>query len=1464
MTENDSATQTRLVRQAPWNGPPLLLAAEGVRVLIAGTGAHRLSSSLPQAPAVPATLTDLGQCLVERAGLNPANLTVLLDPATPANLGEALAKAAQEATSALLFYYVGHGVFSPDNELHLATRATVNLAQGVPGYQALPYAVVRDILATSRAERSVVVLDCCFRGSGRPAPESAPDPTWRGAYLLTSSSRDENAWALPGVRHTALSGALLRLLNEGEQGGPASFTLDHVYERLARSLPGSGFPRPRRTAAGFGEPPALAVNPAHTPPSALPGPPVRPVAVTAGPYQGLAAYGPEQSALFFGREDLTRWLTMRARQAFGPGDPLIVTGSPGCGKSSVLRAGVLPALRKEMAGEYVVLVPGADPLTALARELARLGRLDPVRLRAIIESDSGGVRRALPDVPGRLLVLVDQFEELFTACESEQVRRRFVAALVELAKSAAVVIAVRADYFGRCAAYPGLLESMRRPEIVVPMSESGLRSAIEEPAARSGLSLEAGLTDLILADVRAGEEALERSGGVLPLLSQALLATWQRRMDDDVLAVADYQAAGGVARALAMSAEESLRRLGAESEQIAQELLTGLVRVDERGEASRRRVPLAELLPATPSIARQVLGEFVRARLVTVADDVAELTHEALITAWPRLASWIGADRAGLLVRRRLTEDAEAWQQQGQPSSYLYADARLAAAQTAVGKATGDQATAGQSAGRAGTSTEREFLRASARRQRRRSLIARGAIAALTVLFLVAAAGGVVALLQSRAAGQRATEAAAQRDQALSRQIAAAANSAPDTSLGAQLALSAYRLSATPEARGALLGSLTRPIGARMLGHTAPVESVAYRSDGRVVASASADATARLWNVADPLRPKALGVAKGHTKALTAATFNATGKVLATGSADETARLWNVSDTAKPKSLATLKGHTDRVTSVAFSPKGDLVATASADKSVRLWNAIDPAKPKQVSVVQQSTALTKVAFSPDGRIIAITSTGGTLTLLDVLAPAQPSSLAVLTSQEGALRSVAFAPNGRYLATAAATGAVQLWDITAAKLAGTARGHQAQADDVVFSPDGDFLASASADATVGLWDVEDPRDARLTATLTGFPDGVTGVAFSPNGQNLATSAADGTARLWNVANPARVAPRARLTGHTARVNGLAITKNGRTLATASDDKTVKLWDLTDPAVTTPLSTLSGHTGLVLAASFSPDGRRLATASLDGTVRLWDLAEPATPKLLGTLTGHTGGVRSVVYSPDGRMVATTGRDGKAALWNVAAPAAPKRVSALDGVDERIGPVAFSPDGRVLATGSGSASVRLWDVSKTAKPRRLADFTAHAGGVLDLRFSKDGKTLATAATDGTARLWDVAKPERPQRLAVLQGHASDVTGVAFNADGTTLATGSQDTTIRIWNVSDRAKPVLWAVLAGQSPVGDLEFSADGSVLAGTSGLAAQLWGVNVEQASANVCEASGTAITQAEWAQYVPGRPYKAPCP
>ncbi|MFF4617062.1 WD40 repeat domain-containing protein [Nonomuraea jabiensis] len=591
----------------------------------------------------------------------------------------------------------------------------------------------------------------------------------------------------------------------------------------------------------------------------------------------------------------------------------------------------------------VVLAPGADPSAELARRLAPGGR--------------------------RLLLVVDQFEEVFTACADERARRRFVEELVGLSRSAAVVASVRADFFGHCASYPELLEAMQRPAIVGPMTVTQLRAAIEGPAARAGLSLEPGLTDLLLEDVGAGD--VEHSGGVLPLLSHALLATWQRRTDR-TLTMAGYRASGGIARALATSAEETLRRLGADVEPIARALLVRLVHLDEQTDDTRKRVALADLAPA--GVPRRVLDEFVRTRLLTVNEDEAEIAHEALIRAWPRLRNWIETNRVDLLVRQRLAEDAETWQRQGRDPAYLYADSRLAAAQAVARGARPGPGTGGESGWSGGlTATERDFLDAALRRRRRRTWVVRQVIAALAVLLLAAVTTGVLALRQTG-------EVTRQRDQGVSMQIAGFANGAADASLGAQLSLVSYRVADTPEARGALLGTLAHPVGARLIGHRGPVEWVSYRPDGRMIATASSDATARLWNVSDIARPKAVSELKGHTASLVRAVFSPDGRVLATASVDRTARLWDVSDPARPRALATLKGHTKKVSSVAFSPKGGVLATVSYDGTTRLWNIADRARPATWAVLAGPDWVNGVAFTPDGNVLASASGSGTAQL----------------------------------------------------------------------------------------------------------------------------------------------------------------------------------------------------------------------------------------------------------------------------------------------------------------------------------------------------------------------------------------------------------------------------------------------------------------------------------------------------
>ncbi|MEO3783727.1 AAA family ATPase [Actinocorallia sp. B10E7] len=1203
------------------------------------------------------------------------------------------------------------------------------------------------------------------------------------------------------------------------------------------------------------------------------------------PYPGLTAFGREQAHWFFGRDELVADLIDDLGRRLRTGGLQMVIGPSGAGKSSVLRAGLLPGLEQGLLPgsarwPQVVFTPAAAPLRALADRLAPLlaepTDASPSQVADLLAADPPRcvemLDRVLATADGtdaeRLLVIVvDQFEELFTLCPDDAQRRAFIDLLIRLAEAptgafarrsplALVVIGIRADFYAACTDYPQLRPALQDPLVVTGMSQEQLREAIVYPAQAVGLDIEEGLTEILLRDLgtasATGEgKAAGYEAGRLPLLAYALQRSWQQR-HGSTLTVQGYQSTGGIERAIATTAERVFTGLDDAEKDMARLLFLRLVTIGDGTEDTRRRLSRVEMLESGVDrrTAMAVIDAFTRERLLTQQQDTIEITHEALIRGWPRLRSWIEADRSSLLVRQQLAEDAAAWRHHGEDDAYLYADSRLAAAQSLE---SGPQKAAL-------TPTERGFLAASVRRSRRRARRAHQVIATLTALFLVAAVTGVFALLQNKKVTQ-------QRNEALSRQAAEAATRVDDSSLAAQLSLSAYRIAPTPEARGALLANLTHPVGARLLGHSGALDWITYRSDGRALATVASDTTARLWDVSDPARPRSAGVARGHTASVVSAAFSPDGRLLATSAVDTTARLWDVSDLSRPRELATLRGHTSDVKSVVFSPDGNTLATASHDRTVRLWDISDVRAPQQVGIVRHDDGLPKVAFSPDGRMIAIASYNGVARLVNLSDPRNPKNVATLKGHQDGVISVAFAPNGRLLATASADATLRLWEVshpTRARYLGTARGHEDFIYDVAFSPNGRTLASASTDRTARLWDIADPARPRQLTTLTGFTNTVTGVAFSPNARVLATSSADGTARMWNISDPARVSVRANLAGHTDAVLDTAISHHGSLLATASSDRTVKLWDLSDPARAKALSTMKGHSDSVRGVVFGPDDRIVVTVSGDQTGRLWDVSTPTRPVPLAQLKGHINIVHSAAFSPGGRVVVTTGRDGATLVWDVSQPRRPKRLSMLGVPDNWANAAAFSPDGRIVAVGSGASTVALWDVSDPARPTPPAVLKGHTNSVSDVRFSPDGALLATSANDGTAQLWDVSHPSHTKRISILRGHSDSVDGVAFSPDGRTLATGSADSTVRIWKISNPAQPELWATLISPEWVSDTEFSPDGKVLGSASGDAtAQLWSMDVETAKKYVCSASGMAITRTEWSQYIPDLPYDPPC-
>jgi len=1164
------------------------------------------------------------------------------------------------------------------------------------------------------------------------------------------------------------------------------------------------------------------------------------------PYPGLAAFQPGDAARFHGREALTEDLVSLVRERRFAA----VFGASGSGKSSLIRAGLIARLRAER--RVVLLTPGAHPLDECAARIATLAGGSAATLRRELDENPRALHMTVLQAltgDAELLLVVDQFEEVFTLCADADERAGFIRALLTAVQAensrTRVVIGVRADFYAHCADHPELVTALRDAQLLVgQMSTDELRRAVSQPAIDTEGTLETALLARVIADA-AGRP------NVLPLVSHALRETWHRRRGN-TLTLTGYEASGGIHHALAQTAENVYTSLTEHQQRQARDIVLRLIALGDGTEDTKRRVRRDEL----PAGAEEVLDSLVAARLVTVDADTVELTHEALLDAWPRLRLWITEDRAALLVHQQLTDAAMTWERENRDAGVLYRGSRLATAREWADRHHDDVRRDPRVA---------QFLTASARRQNRTRLLGRATVALLAVLTLVASVAAVYATRQRDAAQ-------AERDRAVAIHTATEAEQVRDTdvSLAAQLTLAAHRVQQTPETRTDLLDTENRPLSSVLDGGTRTVFGVAFSPDRRTMATAGDDGLIRLWNVTDPARPVRWGrPLTGHTGRVYWLAYSPDGRTLASAGRDRTVRLWHVADPAHAAPAGPpLKGHTSFVFSVSFSPDGRTLVSASNDRTLRLWNVTDPAKatPLGGPLVGHTDAVASATFSPDGRTVASAGHDRTVRLWNVTDLAHPVPWRPpLAGHTDTVYATAFSPDGRTLASVGNDRMVRLWNVTdpaaATPLGQPLPGHTDTVYAVAFSHDGRILATAGADHAIRLWNLSSPAGAvPLGRPLTGHTGYVYWLAFSPDGHTLASVGADRMVRLWNL-------PRTVLIGQSSYVNGVAFSPDGHTLASASTDHTVWLWNVTDPADPAALGRpLTGNTNAVNQVAFSPDGHALASAGRDTTIHVWDVRDPGHPVPWSRpLTGHTGPVTDVVFSPDSRLLASAGSDGTVRLWNVTDPA---NVTPLDppltGHTGDVTWLAFSPDGHTLASASSDDTVRLWNVRDPAHltSRRISVDT---GGVLGVAFSPDGRTLATADNDHTVRLWNITGD--PVRIGQsLAGHTSFVFRVVFSGDGSTLASTSDDGTIRLWNVRDVTHPTP----AGRpltnhiAPIDGLAISPNGRVLATASDdHTVELTVMDTGSAARRICATTGTVLTEAAWTEHIPEAPFHPAC-
>lgn len=1421
------------------------LGAAGAHAVLFGSHRHDPGSRLPDLPAVATTLDDLEVALRDVCGISADRVHRVPADAGTEEVLDAIERVADEATGVVLLYYVGHGLLGPGDELYMATYGTESPDQVS---RAVSYHTLQGLLSRC-AGGGIVVLDCCYSGRAdvpdsngsaaqTPFVSSRPD----GSLLLSATSRYDLSFAPSGRRHTLFSGQLLRLLTEGDPTGPLWMTMDSLYAALDHAFE-DGPIRPRRQSEGSLGALLVARNRAYRPSGDGADGDLRnePPADIPCPYPGTESFRTADSPHFFGRDDLVRRLldTVCRASSDGTGSMTVLTGASGVGKSSLIRAGLLAGLeRRHLAAPdrnglpwpaLLLAAPGVRPLTALARLWGQAtGRTTADVHRRLVET-----RRLPPPKPGRTpcrLLVVDQFEEVFTRCPDPEERARFIDVLTCAGDRSGpdtpgastgtaagapvlhVVLGLRADHYGSCLAHPALVPVLERHQVTVaPMSDEGLRAAIEGPAGVVGLGLERGLTERLVQDLRwgnvptggadvpgtavdrdratasepadpfdtapdtdaatyalrAGPAGASPSASVpdldtaLPFLAHALRETWRRR-SGTTLTLAGYQSTGGIWHSISTTTERLYLDLDPAGQEALRELMLRLVHVRAEGPDSlvRRKVAPEALLDGFPEEQRHLVAglrdRLAEARLITVDQDGTQLSHESLLRAWPRLRRWIDEDRSGLILRQRLSEAAHAWEAADRDPGFLYRGSPLEAA-----RALRDVERVRD---RRLPSLDERFLEVSSEADRaeraleaRRTLRLKQALGAVALALVLAVVGAAFAVQQQRVAK---TERRTATHRALIAE--ATARRASEPRLALKLAMAAHRIRPTAETRAAVSDTLVQ---SRLVGSSDyPEDRPVLSPDGRLMAAEGGGEQLVLRDIGEKVGNARVAAFTPCDGAMGSTAFSHDGRTLAVTCGNGAVNLWDISRPAAPRPTGSLKPATVRggPGAVGFSPDGKVLAVGwyppekepQTQGSLVLWDISDHTRPAVLTVNENVYDSSAVLFGPDGRTL-VSSTG------------------IVSFRDEAVSSDSL------VHTSGAT----LWDVSEPSSPRRLARIERVGEETAFSRDGKTLFTKT-DQTVQAWDISTPATPRKLTSWTAHKEGVTTLDLGPDGRTLATASFDRTIALWDVSDPSHPVESARLTGHASMVEAVRFSTDGHQLFSADLDHIVQ-WDALGAGQPRPLAALDTKASLTSAA-FTPDGQTLATAGYDEAVTLYDMTAPSRPTRTAAAT-MAGFVTDLAISSDGKLLAAGDRLGNVVVWDIGDRLHPSRLTGFSHSSDPITSVDFGRDGTVVVSGAktlfspGWATV--WDIREPGRPREVGAIANNLNAAQPLHISADGKLLTLPGL--STFLWPADGSRQAIPLDDSNGSA------AFAPDGKALATGGSGRGIIVWDIKDPGRP-------------------------------------------------------------------------